>query len=56
MGADTIRAGNNDPPRQFKNRLMNHMSKFVMTDPNGTHLEGYTLDPVKRPGYSGTSV
>ena len=33
--------------------FMNHMSKFVMTDPNGNHLEGYTLDPVKRPGIPG---
>ena len=33
--------------------FMNHMSKFVLTDPNGTHLEGYTLDPVKRPGIPG---
>ncbi len=32
---------------------MNHMSKFIMTDPNGTHLEGYTLDPVMRPGIPG---
>lgn len=33
--------------------FMNHMAKFVMTDPNGTHLEGYTLDPVQRPGIPG---
>lgn len=33
--------------------FMNHMSRFVLTDPNGTHLEGYTLDPVKRPGIPG---
>jgi len=33
--------------------FLNHMSKFVMTDPNGTYLEGYTLDPVMRPGIPG---
>jgi hypothetical protein len=33
--------------------FMNHMAKFVMTDPNGTHLEGRTLDPVQRPGIPG---
>jgi len=35
------------------NPFMTHMSKFVMTDPNGTHLEGCTLDPVQRPGIPG---
>jgi len=33
--------------------FMTHMAKFVMTDPNGTKLEGYTLDPVQRPGIPG---
>lgn len=33
--------------------FLKHMSKFVLTDPNGTHLEGYTLDPVQRPGIPG---
>jgi len=33
--------------------FMTHMAKFVMTDPNGTHFEGYTLDPVQRPGIPG---
>jgi hypothetical protein len=33
--------------------FMKHMAKFVMTDPNGTQLEGYTLDPVQRPGIPG---
>jgi len=33
--------------------FMTHMAKFVMTDPNGTHLEGYTLDPQQRPGIPG---
>ena len=33
--------------------FMKHMQKFVMTDPNGTHLEGYTLDPVQRKGIPG---
>lgn len=33
--------------------FMKHMSKFVLTDPNGTHLEGYTMDPQKRPGIPG---
>lgn len=35
--------------------FMNHEQppKFVMTDPNGTHLEGYTLDPTKREGIPG---
>ncbi|MCE5252692.1 MAG: hypothetical protein LLG45_00520 [Actinomycetia bacterium] len=33
--------------------FMTHMAKFVMTDPNGTELEGYTLDPVQRPGIPG---
>jgi len=33
--------------------FMTHMAKFVMTDPNGTQLEGYTLDPVQRPGIPG---
>ena len=33
--------------------FMNHMSKFVMSDPNGTHLEGFILDPVQRPGIPG---
>jgi hypothetical protein len=33
--------------------FMNHMAKFVMTDPNGTKLEGHILDPVKRPGIPG---
>lgn len=33
--------------------FMNHMSRFEMSDPNGTYLEGYTLDPVKRPGIPG---
>ena len=30
--------------------FLTNMSKFVMTDPNGTHLEGYIIDPVSRPG------
>jgi len=29
------------------------MSKFVMTDPNGTHLEGYTTGPKPRQGIPG---
>jgi hypothetical protein len=33
--------------------FMNHLAKFVMTDPNGTHLEGLTLDPVQRAGIPG---
>ena len=33
--------------------LMNHMAKFVMTDTNGTELEGNILDPVKREGIPG---
>ena len=33
--------------------FMKHMAKFVMTDPNGTHLEGFTLDPVQRAGIPG---
>lgn len=33
--------------------LMNHMAKFVMTDINGTELEGNILDPVKREGIPG---
>ncbi len=33
--------------------FMKHMSRFEMSDPNGTCLEGYTLDPVKRPGIPG---
>lgn len=33
--------------------FMTHMARFVMTDPNGTELEGYTLDPVQRPGIPG---
>ena len=33
--------------------FMEHMSKFKMTDPNGTDLDGYTLDPQKRPGIPG---
>jgi hypothetical protein len=33
--------------------FMNHMAKFVMTDPNGTKLEGHILDPVKRAGIPG---
>jgi hypothetical protein len=33
--------------------FMTHLAKFVMTDPNGTELEGYTLDPVQRPGIPG---
>jgi hypothetical protein len=35
------------------NPFLKHMSKFVLTDPNGTCLEGYTLDPVQRPGIPG---
>ncbi len=42
----TIRHVSSDP-------FMKHMSPFVLTDPNGTHLEGYTLDPVQRPGIPG---
>ena len=30
-----------------------NMNPFVMTDPNGTHLEGFTLDPTKRDGIPG---
>ncbi len=33
--------------------FMNHMAPFTMTDPNGTHLEGFVLDPVKREGIPG---
>jgi len=33
--------------------FMKHMSRFVMTDPNGTHLEGYIINPVKREGIPG---
>jgi hypothetical protein len=33
--------------------FMNHMADFVMTDPNGTHLEGKILDPVHREGIPG---
>ena len=33
--------------------FMNHMAKFVMSDPNGTELEGNILDPVKREGIPG---
>lgn len=33
--------------------FMKHMAPFVLTDPNGTHLEGFTLDPVQRPGIPG---
>jgi hypothetical protein len=32
------------------NPFMNGRSKFVMTDPNGTHLEGYTITAEYRPG------
>jgi hypothetical protein len=35
------------------NPFMKHLSKFKMTDPNGTELEGLTLDPVQRPGIPG---
>lgn len=28
-------------------------TKFVMTDPNGTHLEGFTINPTKREGVPG---
>ena len=44
----TIRHVSSDP-------FMKHMSKFVLTDPNGTHLEGYTLLPVKREGIPGVA-
>jgi hypothetical protein len=33
--------------------FMKHMNEFVMTDPNGTHLEGYLINPVKREGIPG---
>ncbi|HHU22529.1 MAG TPA: hypothetical protein GXZ52_03810 [Clostridiales bacterium] len=33
--------------------LMKDNSKFVMTDPNGTYLEGYLIKPVKREGIPG---
>ncbi len=33
--------------------FMNNMAPFVMTDPNGTHIEGNVLDPVARPGIPG---
>ncbi len=33
--------------------FMTHEAKWVMTDPNGTELEGYSLDPVQRPGIPG---
>jgi hypothetical protein len=33
--------------------FMNHMAKFVMSDTNGTELEGNILDPVKREGIPG---
>lgn len=35
--------------------FMTDMSPFVMTDPNGTHLEGYTILPVKREGIPGVA-
>ncbi len=33
--------------------FMTHEAKWTMTDPNGTQLEGYSLDPVQRPGIPG---
>lgn len=34
-------------------KAFTHMAPWVMTDPNGTHLEGLILDPVQRPGIPG---
>lgn len=35
--------------------FMKDMSPFIMTDPNGTYLEGYTILPIKREGIPGVA-
>jgi hypothetical protein len=39
--------------RYHSSRPFTHMAPFKLTDPNGTHLEGFILDPVQRPGIPG---
>ena len=39
--------------RYQSSKPFTHMAPWVLTDPNGTHLEGLILDPVQRPGIPG---
>lgn len=39
--------------RHHSSRPFTHLAPFVMTDENGTHLEGKILDPVQRAGIPG---
>lgn len=39
--------------RYHSSEPFKHLAPFVLTDDNGTHLEGKILDPVQRPGIPG---